>query len=705
MAEKRQINNFFNNPSSYTSKVLQEKDRIQNNNKSTKCKQKVIDNNNPNNNNFNNYCASKKSLHSSTNGIINNSNSNNNKLVNEGEKPKKQTCKAKNKERDKINENIESEDFMLAHGRKNKNSSVKNILMYRNCKNNKNKDNNTKMYDEPFIDGFENLEVNNEDTDEKKDNIFINNIPPEKTNNLKAKQTYFINKEKDNNNLISNSNPKTNNIKKILQNIDNNEVYNNDDFENVKNGIKIKKAKNVNEIEKNKGRNLSCRVKKKKIISISSGDNYKEKDGIILFENGLKVNDCFLNSIIQVLFHLEEFKYKLFELEIHQDLKNPISQLYIIFDNYKALSKHNAEDKLNAALLRKSLHHTYGTYQKGKCGDPMETISQILELIHTQYFQNSDKSTNNTTMENNNNVIFCQNELCPSHSNFLLCLKEIKYCPECKAKNMQMYDKDCFMYSVLSYEILSLINNESFTNYKYSLFTKLKQLSQSFGDNKQKLEKCKCKEIKTVKRLYLYNKFSPYLIINITWDTDFPKMGDICKIYGIIPIIDANTKLFGIDFEKGKKTKKDLETNYYLYSMILYGQNHYTCFFYNKVINKWSFIDDDNLKNFETYHELINYLIIRRSIPVGIFFYHKKIYDVDVDNADKYKLNEEEFEKLYQKSIANDKKDLEENKNEEIINNQNYINNVKNNNIIYENNANNIDKDEEVIKIKRKKKK
>ena len=102
---------------------------------------------------------------------------------------------------------------------------------------------------------------------------------------------------------------------------------------------------------------------------------------------------------------------------------------------------------------------------------------------------------------------------------------------------------------------------------------------------------------------------------------------------------------------------------------------------------------------------MINYLIIRRSIPVGIFFYHKNIYDVDVDNADKFKLNEEEFEKLYQKSIANDKRDLEENKNEEMMNNQNYINNVKNNNIINENNANNIDKDEEVIKIKRKKKK
>ena len=262
-----------------------------------------------------------------------------------------------------------------------------------------------------------------------------------------------------------------------------------------------------------------------------------------------------------------------------------------------------------------------------------------------------------------------------------------------------MFDKDCFMYSVLSYEILSSVNNESFNNYKYSLFTKLKQLSQSFGDNKIKLEKCKCKEIRTIKRLYLYNRFSPYLMINITWDTDFPKMGDICKIYGLIPIYEDNRNIFKIDYERGKKSEKELVTNYYLYGMILYGQNHYTCFFYNRVINKWSFVDDDKKKNFETYHELINFLIIRRAIPVGIFFYYKNFFNPD--SNDKLMLNEEEFEKLYQKSVANDLRDMEEKKNEE-MNNENYVNNG---NFVNRNNEIDNDDNEGIIKIRRNRKK
>ena len=36
-----------------------------------------------------------------------------------------------------------------------------------------------------------------------------------------------------------------------------------------------------------------------------------------------------------------------------------------------------------------------------------------------------------------------------------------------------------------------------------------------------------------------------------------------------------------------------------------------TCFFYNKAVDMWSFVDDENKKNFNTYNELIHFLIIR----------------------------------------------------------------------------------------------
>ena len=67
--------------------------------------------------------------------------------------------------------------------------------------------------------------------------------------------------------------------------------------------------------------------------------------------------------------------------------------------------------------------------------------------------------------------------------NFVLYLKDIKYCPYCKEKIIQVYDKDCFTYDTLSFELLSIVKNESFNIYKYSLFNKLKQISQNIDKN------------------------------------------------------------------------------------------------------------------------------------------------------------------------------------------------------------------------------
>jgi len=535
---------------------------------------------------------------------------------------------------DKINRSILGNSFTIVTCRSKSRSRGNN-----SCKNFYNNNEDCKILDneEKIKHQFE------DDFDGKQENFQINK------NDIND-----INEKKHNNSLKGLSPPK-----KMKKNIHNSQNYllnnniNEDKNLNSNNNINSYFNKNASLDNNGKNRALSQKPKKKRKIIITnlkySQNIGQDKDEIITFENALGANDCFLNSIIQVLFHLDEFRKKLLQMNIDEDPKNPIYQLYSIIHNYESLSKINTIDTLSAGLLRESLHYKFGTYNKGKCGDPMETMSEILELIHSLYFHESND------LKNNN---FCTNELCPSHSNFLLNLKEIKFCPKCKVINTQIFNKDCFMYDVLSYEILSQIKDKSFNDYKYSLFSILKNLNQSFGDNKQKLEDCKCEKITTQKRLVLYDKFSPYLIINITWDTNFPKMSDIYKIYGLMPYSDNNKNLLEFDFENGTKNEKDLITNYYLYSMILYGQNHYTCFFYNKAVDMWSFVDDESKKNFNTYNELINYLIIRRSIPVGIIFYNKNGFKLD--DSEKYLLNEKEFNDLYQKCLENDKRDIEE---------------------------------------------
>ena len=637
MIENSKLNNFFQSSSSTND--TQSHSNYSNFMKS-KCKKKLV-NTDLNPINSNKYCSPEKKVFKSLNYNDNTNHIYESDIKENQRNKKKKISKSIVREdndynfnNDKMNKIILGNSFTIvtcrSKSRGRYNNSCKNILNnIENCKNCKIEDKEEEVrhqFDISFDDKNENFLIQKEDINDKRQNKNLKGLlPPKKMKkNLYNSQNYLLK-----NNIIEDKNLN-----------DNNNIH---DYFN--------KNSSLDNNEKNRA--LSYKPKKKRKVIITnlkySQNIGQDKDEIITFENALGANDCFLNSIIQVLFHFDEFRKKLLQMNIEENPKNPIFQLYSILKNYEIFSKTKTVDTLSAGLLRESLHYRFGTYNKGKCGDPMETMSEILELIHSFYFHGSNN------LKNNN---FCTNELCPSHSNFLLNLKEIKFCPKCKAFNIQIFNKDCFMYDVLSYEILSLIKDKSFNDYKYSLFTILKKLNQSFGDNKQKLEDCKCEKITTKKRLVLYDRFSPYLIINITWDTNFPKMSDICKIYGLIPSSDNNKNLFEFDFENGKKSEKDLVTNYYLHSMILYGQNHYTCLFYNKAVDMWSFVDDESKKNFNTYNELINYLIIRRSIPVGIIFYNKNGFKLD--DSEKYLLNEKEFNDLYQKSLENDKKDDEE---------------------------------------------
>ena len=69
---------------------------------------------------------------------------------------------------------------------------------------------------------------------------------------------------------------------------------------------------------------------------------------------------------------------------------------------YDSLSKLNTIELLNTNYLRKALHHRFGTYPMGKFADLIETILELLELIHVQCFDNDEKSKKSN--------IFCNSE-------------------------------------------------------------------------------------------------------------------------------------------------------------------------------------------------------------------------------------------------------------------------------------------------------
>ena len=243
--------------------------------------------------------------------------------------------------------------------------------------------------------------VSFEDNKEIEKNIFSKKINTNKKNSKKntvrsksvilddrnkkreiMKNRYNIDEEQKNNmNKKANILIKSGNFTKIfLKNKDfllrslnlmkkNNKNQNNQDKDSIDMNEYENKRRKINNLKYN--RNNSCinlRPKKKKKISITylkfASNVSKFNDGLILFENTLGSNNCFLNAIVQVLYHLEEFRDKLIGININKEIKDPIFQLYTIFLQYDSLSKLNTIELLNTNYLRKALHHRFGTDRK-----------------------------------------------------------------------------------------------------------------------------------------------------------------------------------------------------------------------------------------------------------------------------------------------------------------------------------------------------
>ena len=400
---------------------------------------------------------------------------------------------------------------------------------------------------------------------------------------------------------------------------------------------------------------------------------------IIPLLNRTKENNCFLNVIIQVLFHLREFKKEL--IEANEDLsKNSktIRELYNLLKSYGEEQIKNKDNKnqiepiLSVNDLRNYLNNIHKCYRPGEPGDPMETLGYILDLVHRIYNKKRNANIKIKDIEN------CK---CPSHQYFYLKLADIVSCPHCNSRKIQMFNKDCFMFDIFIKELTNKLHGKSYNSYKLKLFSKLKELNETYNDeNKTRIPSCNCNKnlmSSYEKKLKLNGPSSPYLIINITWAEQFPSMLEILTTFGLIPISDNIENLFTF----GEDLKTKINDIYYIKSVILYGIYHYVCILYIKDQKKWAVVDDKTIKFIKNYFDLIDFLLRNHLMPVGLIYSKDRNDELSETEIKCNTLNKDEYVKLYQFCKDVDVRrglkvsDLIVSKGSYNENNQNYLNN------------------------------
>ncbi len=262
-------------------------------------------------------------------------------------------------------------------------------------------------------------------------------------------------------------------------------------------------------------------------------------------------------------------------------------------------------------------------FQLNQQGDPIELLNFILNYIHNYI---------NTIEECKNNCIV--------HQLFYINLSEISKCIKCHKETILNYDNNNFIELLNINSILENINDLlSFENLNENLI-----IFSQHGSESQKCEKCKAI---TNEKSFHCKSIGKYFIINLGWNGDFSKMEDLCYIYTMI----------GAKFELNDLYQECSNNKELLFmGMILYWGNHYICLFYEKDIEKYVIYDDHLNKEFSSWKELLQDLIIGYYQPVLIIY--------EENNEDKKCLNFEIDEQFYNEMIGKSKnKDKKQNSN------------------------------------------
>ncbi|XP_028324347.1 inactive ubiquitin carboxyl-terminal hydrolase 54-like isoform X2 [Gouania willdenowi] len=285
-------------------------------------------------------------------------------------------------------------------------------------------------------------------------------------------------------------------------------------------------------------------------------------------------NSCFLNSALQVLWHLDIFRRSFRQLTSHRCLKDSciFCALKTLFTQFQSSS----ESVVPSDALRSALASTFREerrFQLGLMDDAAECFENLLMKIH---FHMSELGSEDQ----------CSSPLCIPHRKFSMTLVEQCVCSSCGASS----DPLTFIQMVHYISTTSLCNQavkmmESREKTTPSMFGELLR-NASTGD----LQHCPrlCGQQLRTHRVLLN---CPQIVsIGLVWDSEHSDQAeDVIHSLGTYLRLGD---LFHSVLEAGAS-----RSELYLVGMVCYYGKHYSTFFFQTKIRRWMFIDDAHVKD------------------------------------------------------------------------------------------------------------
>ncbi|XP_029927085.1 inactive ubiquitin carboxyl-terminal hydrolase 54-like isoform X2 [Myripristis murdjan] len=284
-------------------------------------------------------------------------------------------------------------------------------------------------------------------------------------------------------------------------------------------------------------------------------------------------NSCFLNSALQVLWHLDIFRRSFRQLTTHRCMQD--SCIFCALKSIFVQFQYSSETVLPSDALRSALAKTFQDEQRFQLGimdDAAECFENILMRIH---FHIADESKEDV----------CTARHCIPHQKFAMTLFEQCVCSSCGASS----DPLPFIQMVHYISTTSLCNQavkmlESREKATPDMFGELLQ-NASMGD----LRNCpsECGQQLRMARVLLN---SPEIItIGLVWDSENSDLAEDV-IHTLGTCLRLGDLFYRVTEEKARQSEL------YLVGMVCYYGKHYSTFFFQTKIRRWMYFDDAHVK-------------------------------------------------------------------------------------------------------------
>uniref|UniRef100_A0A3Q2VIJ0 Inactive ubiquitin carboxyl-terminal hydrolase 54-like n=1 Tax=Haplochromis burtoni TaxID=8153 RepID=A0A3Q2VIJ0_HAPBU len=284
-------------------------------------------------------------------------------------------------------------------------------------------------------------------------------------------------------------------------------------------------------------------------------------------------NSCFLNSALQVLWHLDIFRRSFRQLTTHKCMED--SCIFCALKSIFAQFQYSSDKVLPSDALRSALAKTFQDKQRFQLGimdDAAECFENILMRIH---FHIADETKED----------ICTARHCIPHQKFAMMLFEQCVCSSCGASS----DPLPFIQMVHYISTTSLCNQavkmlESREKATPGMFGELLR-NASMGD----LRNCpsQCGQQLRMARVLLN---SPEIItIGLVWDSDHSDLAEDV-IHTLGTCLRLGDLFYRVTEEKARQSEL------YLVGMVCYYGKHYSTFFFQTKIRRWMYFDDAHVK-------------------------------------------------------------------------------------------------------------